>query len=158
MHPICAATLLFAAVGFADDPPLEREGEKLPIVAMPEGSIPQPENAPEPRLLETAYVPETEVAVEGEFKVANPKEFRPGRIYVRFGVVRMNGGWVTAGTHVGGRAVKVKEGLYRYRTVIKTPPRTRIYNIEVYNYNHDRGKVSRELISTARVDVDEDVE
>lgn len=155
MKPLCLFVLLVAA-GFChaeEVPTLEREGEELPIVKMPLGKLPAPKDAPEPPLLKKGYPTKTEVALEGQFEMAD-KDFHPFQILVEFRIKSPKHGWVTAQASFGGKPVKVKDGVYRYRSVIETPTYTRTCYAEVYRID-GRGK---ELISSARVDIDEDLE
>lgn len=146
MNPLCS--LVLVAASLATEPPanpLEREGEKLPIVKMPLGKLPLPMNVPEPPHLKTGYLPKTEVAVEGQIQVAD-KDFQSSFICIK--IRNQNG--VIANSHVGGKPVKVKDGLYRYRSVIKMPQKPHVYYVEIYQ--------RRDLVSRAKVDVDEDLE
>jgi hypothetical protein len=154
MKSICWFVLLtISLVCHADEkPPLEREGEKLPVVKMPLAKEPVPMNAHEAPLLEKAYPPNTDVAVEGRIRFADPKDFEPFTLIVRFTVKeKQKPGWETVEIHKGGQPVKVEEGLYRYRTVIRTPEKPGIYFVHVYNRD-------RTCMTMARIDVDEDIE
>jgi hypothetical protein len=146
--------LIAWGVCHADDKPnpLEREGDPLPVVKMPLAKIPTPMQAFEAKLLDRAYPPGTEVAIEGNIEVDDPKNYQSFKLMVRFSVKEeMKPGWKTIVVHRGGEPVKVKEGLYRYRSVIKTPPQPGIYFVHAYNHEGF-------CMAMAKVDVDEDAE
>lgn len=157
MKPICCLVLLsLAIVCHADDKPaLERADEKLPVVKMPRGKFPPAKKLPEAPLLEKGYPANTEVAVEGEIEIPD-KDFEKFRILlVKIRDNNKKHGWVTAMSRAGGKPVKIKNGLYHYRSVIKTPPMTRVLYFEVYAVTR---KPNLELITRARVDIDVDLE
>lgn len=154
MKPVCMIVLLVTALvcNAADKPALERAGENLPIIEMPLAKNPTPMKRLDAPLSKKIYPPDTDVAVEGKFEVADPKDFKPFRMIVRFSVKDKPGkGWKTITAHRGREPVKVKEGLYRYRTVIRTPQEPGIYFVHIYNHEQF-------CMSLARVDVDEDAE
>jgi hypothetical protein len=155
MKPLCMIVLLGTTLvcRAEEKPALERAGENLPIVKMPLAKIVAKRKSLEAPLLETVYRPNTDVAIEGEFQVVDAKDFDPSfRISVRFSVKEKNGpGWETVCAHRGGRPMKIKEGHYRYRSVITTPVTPGTYYVHVYDHE-------QWCMSLARVEVDEDAD
>lgn len=150
MGSLCSVLLLTASLANdpARKPPREPEGESRPVVEMPLGKFPENKKPAVPPLLKKAYRPGTEVAVAGKFRVANPKTYTPVFVILKFRVKR-NNQWVIGNSGAGGKPVKVKNGVYRYRTSIKTPKTPGTYELQVIQ--------KRDVVSTVRVEVDEDI-